>query len=300
MLSPQQLIGFSSPGEETGSGPNMPIGLIDGPVDSSHPDFDSVSIRTIHAGPSSCELKSSPACIHGTFVAGVLAARRSSPYPGLVPETSVITRSLFCEAADLRQCPVVTPQHLAEALNDVVNAGAKVVNLSLGLAQSSLGNYDVLHNAFDRAQKQGVLLVGASGNQGRVGHNPLFDHPWVIPVAACDLQGRVAGASNIGKSVGQRGLLAPGVQIEGLYAGGGYTKMSGTSIAAPFVTGSISKLWGEFPGATAQQVHQAILTGDGLRRRGIVPPLLNLGNSRSFLSGQFARRARPQSFVNLA
>jgi subtilisin family serine protease len=163
-----------------------------------------------------------------------------------------------------------------------MNSGAHVINLSLGLALPGTGKYDVLHKVFDVAQQRGVLVMGASGNQGRIGHNPLFDHPWVIPVAACDLQGKLMTNSNVGFSVGTRGIMAPGKDITGLFAGGGYTRMSGTSVATPFVTGSAARLRALFPSVEPRIIRQALLGGKS-PHRSVVPPLLDLRKSRAFI-----------------
>jgi subtilisin family serine protease len=76
--------------------------------------------------------------------------------------------------------------------------------------------------------------------------------------------------------------MAPGWPVTHLGAGGGYTQLSGTSIAAPFVTGSIALLWSLCPQAAAQQVHAAI-TQARSRKRGIVPPLLHVAGSKKTL-----------------
>jgi subtilisin family serine protease len=95
----------------------------------------------------------------------------------------------------------------------------------------------------------------------------------VIPVAACDAQGRLLGSSNLGASLGRRGLAAPGADIESLAASGGTASFSGTSAATPFVAGALALLWSVFPTATAAGLRTAIL-GDS-PRRSVVPPLLD-------------------------
>ena len=59
-------------------------------------------------------------------------------------------------------------------------------------------------------------MVAAAGNQGTVGSSVITRHPWVIPVIACDLQGRPTTESNLGSSIGRRGLAAPGENIASL------------------------------------------------------------------------------------
>ena len=49
-------------------------------------------------------------------------------------------------------------------------------------------------------------MVAAAGNQGTLGSSAITRHPWVIPVVACDLRGRPMNESNLGSSIGRRGL----------------------------------------------------------------------------------------------
>lgn len=253
----------------------LPIGLIDGPVVSSHPDFQSAQLRTLHSDSQvACQAPASPACQHGTFVAGILSSHRQSEAPGICPGCPVTVRPIFCEAPDLSQCPVVTPQDLAQALIDLVNSGVRVINMSVGLSTPVTQEHPELSQACDDAFQKGVLLVGASGNQGHVGRGMLFEHPWVIPVTACDQHGHMLETSNIGTTTGRQGLMAPGVDVLSTASQGGHTQMSGTSVAAPFVTGTIALLWSLNPGKSAGEIRRAILRPD-MPRRSIVPPLLN-------------------------
>jgi len=284
MLDPLQLIQISPLLAATTGRSETVIGAIDGPV-ASHPDLQNTNLQTLStAAEQGCESVTSSACAHGTFIAGILSASRESQAPGLCPDCSLVLRPIFCEVTPTRtQCPEVTPQDLAAAIVETVDAGVRAINLSLGLADASLLNRPELKDAFNYAFKKGVLLIAASGNQGRIGPVPLFSHPWVIPVAACDLQGRLQAGSNIGPSVGKRGLMAPGVGIVSTAASGGYTTMSGTSVAVPFVTGTAALLWSLFPQATAAEIRDALLL-PRVPRKSVNPPLLNAAASWRALS----------------
>src|SRR5262245_60603694 len=101
----------------TEGSPSVPVGVIDGPVDSGHPAFAGGSLRALDGGAAAaCQNRASPACQHGTFVAGILSAARNGPHPGLVPGSPLLARPIFCEAADLGQCPIVTSEDLARAV----------------------------------------------------------------------------------------------------------------------------------------------------------------------------------------
>ena len=171
-----------------------------------------------------------------------------------------------------------------------INAGAKIINLSLGLDTSSLTVYDGLQQAYDYALRKGVIIVIAAGNQGNMGNVSLINHQWIIPVAACDENSRLDPMSNFGPSIGRRGLLAPGVNITSTYPGGQYGHISGTSFAAPFVTGTIALLWSMFPKATAAEIIHSVVAGTSFshhhhHRRSIIPPLLNAEAAWNRLKG---------------
>ena len=179
--------------------------------------------------------------------------------------------------------PSATPGELAMAIRESIDAGARVINLSAALAQpSSRGEFE-LDDALDHAAKQGVLVVAAAGNQGMVGSTAITRHPWIIPVAACDLQGRPTHESNLGSSIGRRGLSAPGEGITSLAATGQPLTFGGTSAAAPFVTGTIALLWSEFPSVSAADLKGALTQTSGTRRRSVVPPLLDAWHSYQVL-----------------
>ena len=275
ILSPLQLVGMSSLLTATSGSKEIVIGMIDGPVASSHPDLQGANLRTLSSAQAACRVTDSLACQHGTFIAGILSAQRDSQAPAICPGCPLLVRPIFCEVnAPGQYCPEVTPSDLASAITEVVQAGAKLVNLSLGLTTSALQDHHDLTEAFNYAQSKGVLIVSAAGNQGRIGRVPLFDHPWIIPVAACDLRGQIVAGSNIGAAVGKRGLLSPGVGVTSLSSNGGHTRMDGTSVATPFVTGALALLWSLVPQATAVQMRKTVLL-PGMRRQTIIPPLLN-------------------------
>ncbi|SNQ62463.1 S8 family peptidase [Candidatus Methanoperedens nitratireducens] len=171
--------------------------------------------------------------------------------------------------------PSAKPEELAVAIIECVDAGARVVNLSVALAQPSSRGERELEEALNYAARSGVIIVAASGNQGAIGSSPITRHPWVIPVVACDLQGRPISLSNLGSSIGRQGLCAPGDAITSLGAEGKPLTLGGTSIAAPFVTGAIALLWSVFPSATAVEIKLAVTQASTPRRITIVPPLLD-------------------------
>jgi subtilisin family serine protease len=252
------------------------VALIDGPVALDLPDFSGVCIRRIHGRIEAACAAHSAACAHGTFVAGVLAARRGSAAPAICPGCILLLYPIFGETRSHDgQMPSATSAELAEAIFESIAAGAKVVNLSVGLVEPSPKGESKLEEALDYASRSGVIIVAAAGNQGAVGSSAITRHPWVIPVAGCDLQGRPIQETNLGRSIGRWGLSAPGREVTSLGVDGKPRTFGGTSAAAPFVTGTIALLWSEFPGAAAAEIKLAV-TRAGTRQRGAInPPVMD-------------------------
>ena len=172
--------------------------------------------------------------------------------------------------------PSATPQELAAAIVECIDAGARVINLSLALARPSTKGEQSLEDALNQAVRRGVIVAAAAGNQGTLGSSAITRHPWVIPVVACDLRGRPMNESNLGSSIGRRGLRAPGDGVTSLGAAGQSLTLGGTSVAVPFVTGATALLWSEFPSATAAQIKLALTQAAAPRRPSVVPPLLDV------------------------
>src|SRR5690242_8295248 len=217
-MVPLELAKFTALMERTSGSPDVKIGLIDGPVATEHPDLASENLHEIpgHNG-ATCTQANSTACLHGTFVAGILTARRNSPAPAICPDCTLLIRPIFSETTTgNEQMPSATPQELAAAIIECINAGARAINLSLALAQPATRGEQALQAALDQAVGRGVIVVAAAGNQGTLGSTAITRHPWVIPVVACSLQGRPMNVSNLGSSIGRRGLSAPGDGVTSL------------------------------------------------------------------------------------
>ena len=104
----------------------MTIGLIDGPVVINHPDLAN-HIREIPGnGNGSCSQADSMACLHGTFVAGILIAKRGSSAPAICPDCTLLIHPVFAETTTGNmQMPSASPQKLAAAIFECVKAGAR-------------------------------------------------------------------------------------------------------------------------------------------------------------------------------
>jgi subtilisin family serine protease len=291
-MSPLDLVRLTALMAHSQGRPEIVIGLIDGPVSLDHPDLAADRIHVIPGTlAGACTQRESAACQHGTFVAGVLCARRGSPAPAICPECSLLVCPIFPETSPANgDMPSAKPEELAEAILDCIHAGAQVLNISAAIAQPSLKAERALQQALNEAARRGTIVVAAAGNQGILGSTAITSHSWVIPVVAYSLGGKPLGQSNFGNSIGRRGLGAPGDRITSLGAGGKPITLGGTSAAAPFVTGAIALLWSEFTNVSAGAMKLAVTRSVSPSRTSVVPPLLDAWEAYQSLLGTSERR----------
>ncbi|MFO1431730.1 MAG: S8 family serine peptidase [Candidatus Competibacteraceae bacterium] len=267
------------------------VGIIDGPIALSHPAFAGRRLRIIEGSQAgNCTDTQSIACIHGTFVAGILAAGRNSAAPAICPECTFLIRSIFADAGSGKSSELETsPEALADAIVATVNAGARILNLSLALSQPSSNGHRELEQSLDYAARQGVIVIAAAGNQGTLASSPLTRHPWVIPVVAVNFAGQPTGQTNLGASISRTGIAAPGDRITSLGPDKPSMVLSGTSAAVPFVTGTVALLWSLFPKVAAATLKAALKPAPAPRRMSVMPALLNAGNVYRALAASAAR-----------
>jgi subtilisin family serine protease len=289
---PLDLVGLRGLMALTRGRSDLVVGLVDGPVALDHPDLTTENVRTIAGTPAACRDSGSASCQHGTFVAGILAARRGAAAPAIAPDCSLLIRPVFLEDALASELPSADPAELAAAIVDCVDAAARIVNLSVALTGRVFGAERAVDEALEYTRRRGVLVVAAAGNQGAVGGSTITRHRWVIPAVAYAQSGMPLAASNMGRGIGLGGMGAPGEGVVSLSPGGGSAASSGTSIAAPFVAGAAALLWSLFPAAGAAEVKRALLSSAVGPRRTIIPPLFDAWRAYEVLSASQRRAAQ--------
>lgn len=169
---------------------------------------------------------------HGTHVAGIVAAVNNSiGVIGVAPEAYLYAVKVLNNAGNGYTSDII--QGIQWAADN-----AQIASMSFGSSSYSQAEKD----AVDAARAKGLILVAAAGNSGdgnpltdNVGYPARYDN--VIAVAATDSNDVVASWSSDGSEVD---VSAPGVSILSTYKGSSYASMSGTSMAAPHVTGTIA------------------------------------------------------------
>jgi len=192
---------------------------------------------------------------HGTHVAGTIAAvgDNGRGIAGVAWTAEVLPlRVLDAEGNG-------TTADIVEAIYHAADAGASLINMSLGGGSPSKVMFDALSYARDR----NALVIASAGNDGRdTDAQPSYPAGYaldnIVAVAAIDGDGRLAPFSNYGRE--SVDLAAPGVDVLSTYLGGGYRRLSGTSMAAPVVCGAAALLWSREPSLTYADVREALLT----------------------------------------
>jgi subtilisin family serine protease len=221
------------------TGRHVRIAEIDSGVDALHPDLDGQladAQNFVGPGPQ-------PAELHGTAVAGVIAAKADNGIGivGVAPGAALMALRA-CWQVDASAATVCSSFTLAKAIQYAVRHQAQVLNFSLS------GPPDVLlERLLDRALAQGVTIVAAVDPDAGDAGFPA-SHALVIPVAAQgapDAEGRI--------------VVAPGHDILTTATGGGWGFMSGSSLAAAHVSGVVALLLERAPNLKPQQVHALLV-----------------------------------------
>lgn len=219
-------------------GEGVKVGIIDTGIDLSHPDLKD-NIKETH-GVLPCKNIDDDNG-HGTHVAGIIAAIDNEiGIVGVAPDIEIYSAKAFNRRGRARV------SHIIESVAWCIEKQVDVINMSFGFSIKSIA----LERAIKQAYRHNILMVAAAGNSG--GENDVMypaKYPEVIAVTASDFKNNVAFFSSGGPEVD---VIAPGVEITSTYKNSKYRKLSGTSMAAPHVTGaaalmlSLSKIKPEY------------------------------------------------------
>jgi subtilisin family serine protease len=201
---------------------------------------------------------------HGTHVAGIVAADRTNEVgiQGIADNVRIMSVRAVPNGDE-------RDKDVANAIRYAVDNGARIINMSFGKSLSP--HKAVVDDAIAYAEQKGVLLIHAAGNESqdndKEGNYPSRQYSngkqarnWLEVGATSSGTGKdfVADFSNYGKK--SLDVFAPGVDIYSTVPGNKYKEQSGTSFAAPVVTGIAALLWSYFPDLTAEQLVEIIKT----------------------------------------
>jgi serine protease AprX len=267
--------------------PAATIAVVDSGIDATRPEFAgriaaNVNLSTL-SGNSPGDGRG-----HGTFVAGIAAGKLTSGRGGAAPNAKIVSIDVMDDQGMARTSDVIVAADWI--LANKAQYGIKVANFSLHSSVANSFMYDPLDKAVERLWFNGVTVVVAAGNYGYA------DRPSGVPFApGNDPFVITVGASDTGKSVSTNddtaapwsaygytldGFAKPDIAAPGRYMVGpvpvtstlyterpdhvvdpGYIELSGTSFAAPVVSGVAALILAKHPGFTPDQVKGALMLG---------------------------------------
>ncbi len=264
----------------TGSGSK--IAIIDTGVSPNHPDLkDNIKYAESFVKKKygyDFEENSDDLHGHGTHVAGIAAGKgiANSKFKGMAPNASIYN----LKAAS--QFGSATPAGVLAAIEKAINLRVDIISMSLGYQASEASK--IIDDAINTAVDQGIVASISAGNSGDnlfTATSPAVAYK-AIAVGATDSLKRVAAFSSRGPTIDRRvkpDIVAPGVNIISAlspqsltdYAynsfveqfivtgnGGNYIAFSGTSMAAPVVSGGLALLKSAFPTLKPTQLMSAL------------------------------------------
>jgi subtilisin len=205
-------------------GAGVHIAVIDSGIDGTHEDLDATYKGGYDFVSNDSDPADDTAMSHGTHVAGIIAAEANGiGVIGVAPQAAIYAVKVL--DAD----GYGTLEGVIAGIEWAVDNGMDIANLSL-----EGPDFQSLHDACDAAYAAGMLLVAAGGNTN--GNEVKYPAAYssVIAVTATDAVDQAASFSPLGPELE---LAAPGAEILSTVRGGGYDVLSGTSQAAPHVSG---------------------------------------------------------------
>ncbi len=235
---------------------NIRVAIVDDGLDESHNEFSNTNISFSYDADAGYSIVY-PGLLtssHGTHVGGIIfAGHNDYTVAGVAPNSSLINIKRTWSTSDAN-----SNMHLARGMNKAIQKGARIMNNSWG---DYNGNVSLLHGvaveaALDYAIDNGVLVVCSSGNMGVSGVDfPASYSDKFLAVGAVSEDNTRSSFSSYGTELD---VVAPGNSIYSTYNGSSYYTLSGTSQAAPHVSGIAALVMSANPSLSSEQVARII------------------------------------------
>lgn len=204
------------------TGAGVKVAVIDTGIDYTHPELApnyKGGWNAVTQGPDPMDDQG-----HGTHVSGTVAAVRDGQgVAGVAPRAELYGVKVLDKNGSGQYSWIVA------GIEWAVDNKMQVINMSLGGRSGTAA----LAAAMTEAHKAGIAIVCAAGNDSGAVNYPA-KYPEAIAVSASDSSDKLAYFSSKGPELS---VIAPGVSVYSTKRGGGYTTMSGTSMASPHAAG---------------------------------------------------------------
>ncbi len=247
-------------------GQGVIIGVLDTGVDTRVPDLRGSVITGPDYARGANPRGYRPPHWHGTFIASLIAGHGSGPGQasgviGVAPAARILSVRVILDDDEpgfpIYNANVHYEDAIASGIRYAVRRGAGVINMSLGSASAARQ----VRLAVGYAVSHGVVVVASAGNDGAGPGRSRYSYPasftGVISVGAVDAAHQRASFSDRNASVV---ICAPGVDVVGASAGGGYLAVNGTSPASAFVAGVAALIRSRYPRLGPALVRQALVS----------------------------------------
>jgi subtilisin family serine protease len=227
------------------TGRGVRVAVVDSGIDTEHPDLKGKVKDSVEAVTEDGRIEFRPSTSgdqagHGTACAGIIAS--------IAPD------------ADLYSVKVLGPKASGSGdmflvgLDYAIKQKFRVINLSLGTTKRDF--FAPLHDLLDRAYQAGCIVVSAANNL------PYPSYPSIFSSSVVSVVKRAGGDPfNFGYRYGQViELVAPGVEVETSWPGGGRRQVTGNSFACPYIVGIIARIMEAYPNLTPFQVKTILYT----------------------------------------
>ncbi|TDD31440.1 hypothetical protein E1287_26345 [Actinomadura sp. KC06] len=243
----QQILNFGA-AHERATGRGVKVAVVDSGVTPANPQLAGQVLK----GEDVTKTGAADCLGHGTWVAGIIAAKRGvTPFTGVAPDAKIIPIKFAGQAQN------VDSGLAAKGIDAAVRLNADIINVST----QSLGDDPRLRKSVENALAKGIVVVAAAGNIDPKNGKPAglmypSAYKGVISVGAVGQDGQVSTFSNQQTPVS---VIAPGKDILTTSPDGNYAVAEqGTSFATPFVSGLAALILEAHPNLTAAQVRERI------------------------------------------
>jgi subtilisin family serine protease len=239
------------------TGRGVKVAVVDSGIDTNHPALKGKIKESFEAVPEGGQITfrqstSGDQAGHGTACAGIITS--------IAPEVELYSIKVLGPTGS------GTGEMFLMGVDFAIKQKMQVVNLSLGTTKRDF--WMPMHDLLDRAYRERVLLVAAANNL------PQASSPSIFSSSIVSVVKRAGGDPfNFGYQYGEViELVAPGVQVETTWPGGGYRQLTGNSFAAPYITGIIALLIEGRPDLTPFQIKTILYAIAQRNQLGVAKP----------------------------